>query len=103
MNYVRTTTTDVERSAGAQFGFCPFKPCEARLFPQEIAKALELAKDVSAEDRAQYEAILLAYKKRFNKKFRHAFGGKRRKTIRRSKNRKTRRGPSKKRTTRKHA
>lgn len=103
MNYVRTTTTESERSAGAQFGFCPFKPCEARLYPQEIAKALELAKDVSAEDRAQYEAILLAYKKRFNKKFRYAMGGKRRKTIRRSKNRKSRRGPSKKRTTRKHA
>ena len=104
MNYVRTTTTESERATGAQFGFCPFKPCEARLYPQEITKALELAKDVSAEDRAQYEAILLAYKKRFNKKFRHA-GGKRRTTVRQSKNRKTRRGPShtKKRTTRKHA
>ena len=106
MNYVRTTTTDVERSAGAQFGFCPWKPCEARLYPQEIAKALELAKDVSAEDRASYTATLLAYTKRFNKKFRYAMGGKRRKTLRhrQSKNRKTRRGPStKKRSTRKHA
>jgi ankyrin repeat protein len=56
-----------ERGDKKVFAKCPFKPCDAWIYPQEIESALGQAKHVA--DMAAYQAILETYKGHFNRRF----------------------------------
>ena len=65
MNLVNIMNRD--RGDKTVFAKCPFKPCDAWIYPQEIESALSQAKHVG--DKSAYQAILDTYKGHFNKRF----------------------------------